>query len=119
MGQQRLREVVQRADSASAQVEAARVDLVEAVWAAHTGRSTAALWARARADAERALALDAQSADARIVDANVHRHIAAAQRSRAEAELGISTLEPLLARNPHHAKAQRLRTALVELRDSL
>jgi serine/threonine-protein kinase len=115
-----LHEVLQRAaENYRPHVEAARIDLVEAAWAAHAGHGSAALWARARADAERAIALDEHSADARLVAAEVHLHMAAARRSRAEADLGISYLDPLLARNPHLAKAQSMRTALVRLRDSM
>jgi hypothetical protein len=105
-----------RPESSESYVEAARLDLTEAAWAARAGGAALPLLAQALADAEHAVKLDGQLAEANLTAAKVCLQIATAQPSRAMVERGIGYLDQAVSRNPRLAKAQALRAALVRLR---
>jgi hypothetical protein len=112
-----LKEVLRlKPDSAVSYVEAARLDLVEAAWAAHAGNGSAALLAKALADAEKAIAIDEQLADAKLTAAEACLQIATAQPSRAVVDSGIAYVDQALALNPRLRGAQTVRAALLRLR---
>ncbi len=102
-------------DSADSYVEAARLDLAEAAWAAHTANGAMSILARALADAEKAVALDGQSAMAKITAAKVCLQVATAQPTRAIVDRGIAYVDQTLQRNPRLVEAQTVRAALLRL----
>ncbi|HEX7838617.1 MAG TPA: hypothetical protein VF469_14175 [Kofleriaceae bacterium] len=103
-------------DAAEPYVQAARLDLVEAAWAAHGANGPMPMLARALADAERAIALDGQLAAARLAAAEACLQIATARPSRAVIDRGIDYVDQALGRNPRLARAQAVRVALSRLR---
>jgi serine/threonine-protein kinase len=98
--------------SPDAYVEAARLDLVEAARAASQHGAASAILARARANAAKAIALDSQFADAKLVAAEACLQIAIAQHSREAAQCGLDYVDQALAINPQLARARELRAAL-------
>ncbi len=110
-----LRQKSNTALSALSYIEAARLDLVEAAWATHTGGGSAALLDKARTDAEKAIALNGQLADAKLTAAEVCLQIATAQPSRAVVDRGIIYVDQALTLNPRLLKAQTVRAALLRL----
>jgi hypothetical protein len=96
-------------------VEAARLDLVAAAWAARRGRSAARQLASAVDNAEKAVALDAGFTEAKLAAAEAYLDRATAQRSRADAELGIGHIDRALAIDPRLHGAQAVRAALARL----
>jgi serine/threonine-protein kinase len=99
-------------------VEAARVDLVEAVWAARAGRGSASSLASARANIEKAVALAAQSAEVMLTAAEVYLQIATARRSPAVIDQGLAYLDRAVAASPRLRKAEAVRAQLLRLRAS-
>jgi len=97
--------------SADAWAESAEIDLVEA--AAHGNSRTLA--ARARANAEKAITLDGQYAQAKLVAAAACLALAQSSPSRETIEHGIAYAEAALALNPRLGKAKELREALRRL----
>jgi serine/threonine-protein kinase len=117
VGRAALNEALRLApDSAVSYVEAARLDLVEAAWAGNAGSRLALLLAQARANAEKAVALDHQLAEAKLVAAEVHLQIATMQPSRAVVDRGIAHVDQALALNRRLPRAQTVRAALLRLR---
>jgi eukaryotic-like serine/threonine-protein kinase len=113
-----LRETVRLAPSSTfAYVEAAKLDLVEAAWATPRGSAAGSL-ARARADAERAIALHPAYAEARLVAAEAYLQTATAQRARDTIDRGIAHVDRALALHPGLPRAEAVRAALVRLRDA-
>jgi eukaryotic-like serine/threonine-protein kinase len=111
-----LREAVRLSPGhANCDVEAARLDLTEAAWAARAGRAAAPLLTQALADAERAVALDEQSTEARSIAARACLQIAAMNRSPAIIDRGIAHADRALQRNPRLSEAQVVRAALRQL----
>src|SRR6185312_6953523 len=88
--------------SADAWAESAEIDLVEA--AAHGNSRTLA--ARARANAEKAITLDGQYAQAKLVAAAACLALAQSSPSRETIEHGIAYAEAALALNPRLGKAK-------------
>jgi tetratricopeptide (TPR) repeat protein len=116
-GRAALKEALRlRPDSANFYVEAARLDLVEAGWAAHAANGEALLLSDALADAKRAVALDGHLAVAKLTAAEVCLQIATAQPSRAVADAGIAYADQALGLSPRLVKAQTVRAALSRLR---
>jgi tetratricopeptide (TPR) repeat protein len=104
------------AASAYFYIEAARLDLIEAAWAAHAASGEMPLLTRALHDAQKAVELNARLADAKLTAAEVCLQIATAQPSRAIVELGIAYAKQALERNPRLLKAQTLLAALMQRR---
>jgi serine/threonine-protein kinase len=92
--------------SADAWVERAELDLVEAA------AGNEAILAQARADAEKAIALDDQFAPAKVVAAEACLALVKATPSRAVADRGIEYADQALALNPRLPRAKELREAL-------
>jgi hypothetical protein len=103
-------------DSAPAYVEAARFGLVEATWAERTGQNPEAMLAQARADAEKAVALNPKLADAQLAAAEVCLQSAMAQPSRVVVDAGLAYVAQALALNPRFLKPKAIRAALLRLR---
>jgi eukaryotic-like serine/threonine-protein kinase len=101
---------------ANCRIEAARLDLMEAAWAPRAGRAAAPLLADALADAERAVALDEHSTDARSIAARACLQIAAMNPSPAIIDRGIDHAERALQRNPQLSEAQVVIATLLLLR---
>lgn len=97
-------------------VEAARLALMEAAWAARAGRSDRPSLARALVHAEHAVQLDTQLAKARFTAAEVCVQIATARPSPAIVERGIDHVDKALKLNPRLRKAQDVRAALLGMR---
>jgi tetratricopeptide (TPR) repeat protein len=102
--------------SAIAYIEAARFGLVEAAWAARTGHGPEAVLSRARADAEKAIALGGEVADAQLTAAEVCLQIAMLKPSHAVVDAGVAHVDQALAVNPRLRKAPAVRAALLRLR---
>ena len=94
--------------SAEAWVERARLDLVDA----QARHGDAALLARARADADKAIALDGQYADAKLTAALACLEQAKQQRSAEAARRGLTYVDAAIAINPKLAGARSVREAL-------
>src|SRR5262249_9590852 len=102
-------------DSDISYVEAARLGLVEAAWAARTGHSPQAMLANARADAAKAIAINHKLADAQLAAAEVCLQIARAQPARAVVDACIAYVDLALTLNPRLHTAQAVRAALRQL----
>src|SRR5258705_4474075 len=87
-------------DSAYVHLEASRLGLLEARWAAQGGHRTAAMLAMVRAEAERAIALDKQLAEAKLVAAEVLLQIATDAPSQEVIDRGLAYVDQVLARSP-------------------
>ncbi|MEO7732044.1 MAG: protein kinase [Kofleriaceae bacterium] len=119
IGRAALRDALQLSPgSVDCYVEATRLDLVEAAWAAHLGRSPRDLLARARRDAEQAVAADRQFAQARVVAAAVYLQLAAVDSSTAVIERGLAYADEALAIHPRLLEAEAVRAALAQFRQS-
>jgi len=95
-----------------AHLEAARLGLIESEWAARKGRDAAELLARARADTDRAIAINSKRVDSHVMAAQVCLRIAMTRPSRSIVKAGIAYVDAALALNPGHSGAQELRTKL-------
>jgi len=116
-GRAALKEALQLESSyANAYIEAARLELVAAAWAVHTGRGPTKLLVNARTYAEKAIELDGNLADAKLAAAEVCLQAARAQPSHAIVDDGITYVNQALTRNPQLAKAQTVLAALLRLR---
>jgi eukaryotic-like serine/threonine-protein kinase len=108
--------------SGDSYTESARLDLVEAGWAARSGRDASLILRRARVHAERAIAIDRQIAEASLVAAEVALAMARAQRAPAafaeDRARGIAYAEAALALNPRLAGARTVRAELEQLSPS-
>jgi serine/threonine-protein kinase len=102
-------------DSAMSYVEAARLDLIEAGWAAHLGRPAASFLARALADAGNAMEHDPLLPEAPLAAAEASLQLATEQRSCTAARDGIGAAGRALALNPGLARAKAVRVALLRL----
>jgi serine/threonine-protein kinase len=96
--------------------ESARVDLVEAGWLERAKRDATGALDRARANAEKAIALDEQSSDAALVAAEVYLQLAIVRRSPAVVERGLGYADRALMHNPWLVRAQAIRAQLLRLR---
>jgi serine/threonine-protein kinase len=103
-------------DSALSYVETARLDLIEARWAARGGQAVAAALARAHANAEKAIALNEKLPDARLMVAEVCLQAATAQRSLEVIDRGLKHVREALVLNPRLPGAEVVRDALQRLR---
>ncbi len=103
-------------NSPDSYVEAARLDLVAAGWAAHTGSAELPLLEQALANAEKAVALPGQLAAASLTAAEACLRVATVRPSRIVVDLGIAHVEQAIARDRRLAKAARVRVALHALR---
>src|SRR6185436_12122699 len=86
----------QRSDYFPGYVDAARLDLVDATWAARTGRGSDAWFARALADAEKAIALTPRLSKSKLAAAELCLQIAKAQSSSAVIDRGIAYVDAVL-----------------------
>jgi len=107
-------------NSASSYVEAARLDLVEAAWAAHArpgrGARLALALANARANAENAVLFGGQFAVVQLTAAEVYLRSAQAQPSVDFVNRGITCVTRAIDLNPQLPGAQTVRNALWQLR---
>lgn len=104
-------------DAVASYMEAARFGLVEAAWLVRTRRDPEPVLAKARADAERAIALNHKLPDGELVAAEACLQIATAQRSRAAVDAGLAHVERAVTLDPRlRNKAQNLRDELRRLR---
>ncbi|HEX2686484.1 MAG TPA: protein kinase [Kofleriaceae bacterium] len=103
-------------DSTSTYVEAARLDLAEAAWAAHRKSSEIPFLTRALANADQAVKLAPQFAIANLTAAEVCLRIAIAQPSRAIIDRGIYYVDEAINRNATLPKARDVREQLLRLR---
>jgi serine/threonine-protein kinase len=103
-------------DTADLYVQAAYLDMVEAAWAARTGRNAAVVLQKAIADARQAIKLDDQFAEAQLAAAEVYMQIAVDRRSRDDAVYGLKFANKALEINARLAKALAVRDALAKLK---
>jgi hypothetical protein len=99
-------------ESAYAYVEAARLDLIEAAWAARAGRPTEDLLATATRNAETAARIDQRLPEAELVAAKAYLETATARSSRDAACTGLSHAEHAMALNPRLLEAEAVRAEL-------
>jgi tetratricopeptide (TPR) repeat protein/predicted Ser/Thr protein kinase len=117
MGRTALNKAMRLApDSVYVYVEAARLSLTEAAWAAHARRDVASRLAQACANAEKAVSLNGKLADAELTAAEVYLQLATVQRSRAIIDRGIAHADRALKLNQRLARAGAVHTALLQLR---
>jgi hypothetical protein len=95
--------------SADAWVERARLDLIESQ--ARPGDATAL--SRARADADKAIALDGQFAEARLTAAEACLELAKKTHSADAVRRGLAYADGAIAINPKLEEAKKVRAALV------
>jgi len=96
-------------------LEAARVDLVEAEWAArHHGGGDAL--AQARQHVARAIELNPQDANAQLVAAEIELRTAATQHVRAAIDRGLAFVARAVAIHPGLSRADEIRRQLEQLR---
>ncbi len=105
--------------SVGSHVEAARLDLVEAAWVAHTPGEKMPILTRALANAEKAIADRDPSGMAALTAAKVCLQIATAQPTRAVIQRGIDYLAEAQRHNPRFAEAPTIRAALERLGSSV
>jgi hypothetical protein len=103
--------------SAKCHVEATRLDLIEANWAAHTSGRTESALVNAHDHAEKAIKLDKLLPEAQLIAAEACLQIAMAQRRYAALIEGILHADKALQLNPQLAKARRVRKALEKQRE--
>ncbi|HEX7839801.1 MAG TPA: hypothetical protein VF469_20135 [Kofleriaceae bacterium] len=121
-GRAALGQVLQLApDSVLGYVEAARLDLLEAEWKEYAGGGSAAALASSLANAQKAMKLDPQFADAKLFAAeaclrSATARIAAKQPASEFIPMGIEYAEQALHRNPQLSRARAVYDALVRLR---
>jgi eukaryotic-like serine/threonine-protein kinase len=96
--------------------EAARLDLIEAAWAAPTTSAKLALLTQALTSAETAAAHSSQLASASLTAAEVCLQIATVQPSSAAVDRGIVHAKQALARNSRLLRAQTVLDALSRTR---
>jgi serine/threonine-protein kinase len=101
--------------SVESYLEAARLDLAEATWAARATRGTASL-ATALADVEKAVALGGKSAAALVTLAEVCLLLARVQPTRTIIDRGIDSAEQALRLNPKLIEAQMVHAELLRYR---
>ena len=121
LGRAALREAVRvYPASAESYVEAARLDVVEAGWAARATHGAAPLVAAALAEADKAIQkaidLGGESASALVTLAEVCLQRAAVQPTHATATRGIDAVDHALRLNPRLVEAQTVRAELLRLR---
>ena len=97
--------------SSDAWVESAQLDLVDA--AAHGGDH--ALLHKARGEAEKAVTLDGQYAEAQLVAAQVCLQLATATHAHEPAAKGVAYADAALVLNPRLAEAKKVRAELTKL----
>jgi eukaryotic-like serine/threonine-protein kinase len=106
-----------KADCADCYVDAARLVLVEAAWKARSGRDASVpLLREARALAEKAIALDAQFADARVAAAEACLQLAQARPDPTVIDAATSHASAALQINPRLRRAAEVRAAALALR---
>jgi tetratricopeptide (TPR) repeat protein len=112
-----LQEAVLAAPSiADTHTRTSELDILQARWLLHanTGSAEPAL-ARARNEAERAIALDSSDADSQFTAGRAYLETARALHMRSLAETGLRYVERALAINPRMVRAQALRLELQQL----
>ncbi len=97
--------------AADAWLERARLDLVES----DARHGEVAIYTRARSDADKAIALDGQFAEAKLVAAQACLELAKKTHSADVAARGIAYADGAIAINPKLEEARKLREALVLL----
>jgi serine/threonine-protein kinase len=102
--------------SADSYVEAARLDLVEAMWATHVMRNPRPILATALADVEKAIALGGKSTAALVTLAEVCLQLATVQPAPSVVERGIDAVDQALQLNPRLREAQAVRAELLRHR---
>ena len=102
--------------SADSYVEAARLDLVEAMWAAHVMRKPTPILATALADVEKAIALGGESTAALVTLAEVCLQLATVQPTPSLVDRGIGAVDQALQLNPKLLEAQAVRAELLRHR---
>jgi eukaryotic-like serine/threonine-protein kinase len=102
--------------SALLYMESARLGLVEAEWVAQAGKPSAAVLARACTDIAKAIEIDGNLGDARLVAAEVHLQMATIRPVRDLIDAGVTRVDEALAIKPTLRRAQAVRAALLQLR---
>ncbi|HWU86338.1 MAG TPA: protein kinase [Kofleriaceae bacterium] len=97
-------------------VWAARLDLIEAAWAARTGKPQMPLLEQALSHAKSAVARDGQFALAHLTAAEVCLEIARTRSSRSAVDDGIAYVDQARRCNPQLRKAETVEAALLRLR---